>query len=207
MYIPSAFLEEDISTLHGVIRSARLVHLVTATIEGLVSTPLPMLLMPQEGTLGTLYGHIARANAQWALCPKGEAMAIFMGPDAYVSPSWYAAKQEHHKVVPTWNYVAIHAYGPVEFFEDEERLLALVSKLTDEHEQTQSQPWAVTDAPQDFIKDMLKDIIGVRLPISRLDGKKKMSQNRKLADRQGVVAGLLRSSLETDHVVAESIPL
>lgn len=207
MYIPSAFLEEDISALHGIMQSARLAHIVTATTKGLISTPLPMLLMPQEGPLGTLYGHIARANTQWTSSPIGEAMTIFMGPDGYISPSWYPSKQAHHKVVPTWNYIAVHAYGPIEFFEDEGLLRALVSELTDKHEETQPQPWAVTDAPQDFITPMLKGIVGFRLPISRLDGKRKMSQNRDVADRQGAAAGLSRSPLESDRVAAESIPL
>ena len=133
-------------------------------------------------------------------------MAIFVGPEAYVSPSWYATKQETHKVVPTWNYVAVHAYGPVEFFDDAERLLDVITRLTDLHEQPRKDRWAVTDAPTDFIKAQLRGIIGLRMPISRLDGKRKISQNRNLADRAGVINGLSESHRPEDHVVSSLIP-
>src|SRR5262249_27694182 len=149
MYIPPAFQEEDITTVHAAIRAARLATLITATSEGLVGTPLPMILDATEGPHGTLYGHVARANPQWKLEPAGEAMAVFMGPDAYVTPSWYATKRDTGKVVPTWNYLAVHVYGPVEFFEDADRLLEVVTRLTNLHEDalTKSsggEPWAVT---------------------------------------------------------------
>ena len=134
MYVPPAFREDDRATLHAAINDARLSHLVTATTEGLIATPLPLFLAPDEGPHGTLYGHVSRANEHWKLAPIGDAMALFMGPHAYVSPSWYPSKQEHHKVVPTWNYLAVHAYGPVEFFEDAERLLDVVTRLTNLHE-------------------------------------------------------------------------
>src|SRR5579871_1089864 len=133
VYVPPAFREDDRTTLHAAIKDARLSHLVTATTEGLFATPLPLFLAPDEGPHGTLYGHVSRANGHWKLEPIGEAMALFMGPHAYVSPSWYPSKQEHHKVVPTWNYLAVHAYGPVEFFEDADRLLDVVTRLTDLH--------------------------------------------------------------------------
>lgn len=207
MYVPEAFCENDLSTLHCIMLSARLVNLVTATDEGLVSTPLPLLLVPEEGKMGTLYGHVARANTQWTLKPQTDALAIFMGPDAYVSPSWYPSKQEDHQAVPTWDYVAVHAYGPVEFFDDEEKLLDVVTKLTNEHEQGRPRPWAVSDAPEAYIKKMLKGIIGVRLPITRIDGKLKMSQNRTKSDRKGVVAGLMQSQTDVDHEVAGLVPL
>ncbi len=135
MYIPPAFRVDDIADVHQTMREARSATLVTATQEGLIGTPLPMLLNESEGSNGTLYAHVAKANPQWKLTPSGEAMAIFVGPEAYVSPSWYATKQETHKVVPTWNYVAVHAYGPVEFFDDAERLLDVITRLTDLHEQ------------------------------------------------------------------------
>lgn len=207
MYVPEAFCENDLSTLHCIMLSARLVNLVTATDEGLVSTPLPLLLVPEEGKMGTLYGHVARANTQWTLKPQTDALAIFMGPDAYVSPSWYPSEQEGHQAVPTWDYVAVHAYGPVEFFDDEEKLLDVVTKLTNEHEQGRPRPWAVSDAPEAYIKKMLKGIIGVRLPITRIDGKLKMSQNRTKLDRKGVVAGLMQSQTDVDHEVAGLVPL
>jgi len=205
MYIPPAFRVDDMADIHRTMREARSATLVTATEGGLVGTPLPMLLDEGEGPNGTLYGHVARANPQWKLVPSGEAMAIFAGPEAYVSPSWYATKRETHKVVPTWNYVAVHAYGPVEFFDDADRLLEVVTRLTDLHERSRQDRWAVADAPADFIKAQLKGIVGLRMPITRLDGKRKMSQNRTAADRAGVIDGLSNSERPEDRVVASLI--
>jgi transcriptional regulator len=207
MYIPPAFREEELPALHEIIRGARLANLVTATTEGLIATPLPLLIAPDEGPYGTLYGHVARANPQWSLAPTGEALAMFTGPDAYISPSWYASKQEHHKVVPTWNYIAVHAYGAAEFFEDKDRLLDLVSRLTRHHEAPRAEPWAVTDAPETFIQAQLKGIVGLRLPITRLEGKRKLSQNRTAADRAGVAAGLASSDRASDRDISALIPL
>lgn len=206
MYIPPAFREDDLAALHAAMRSARLATLVTATAEGLIATPLPLFLDTREDAQGVLYGHVAKANPQWKAAPAGDAMVIFMGPDAYVSPSWYAAKQEHGKVVPTWNYLAVHAYGPVEFFEDEGRLLDVVTRLTELHEGSRAEPWAVTDAPEPFIRAQLRGIVGVRLPITRLEGKRKMSQNRSAEDRAGVAAGLAESGDAMDQAVAGLIP-
>jgi len=206
MYVPPAFRVDDLAAMHGTMREARLASLVTATARGLVATPLPLILAAEEGPYGTLYGHVARANPQWNLPPMGDAMAMFMGLDAYISPSWYPSKIEHHKVVPTWNYVAVHAYGPVEFFEDADRLLEIVTRLTKLHEQPRAEPWAVTDAPEAFIRAQLKGIIGLRLPITRIEGKRKMSQNRTAADRAGVVAGLGASERASDRAVAALIP-
>jgi transcriptional regulator len=206
MYVPPAFRVDDLPAIHNAMREARSATLVTATEEGLIGTPLPMLLEASEGECGTLYAHVARANTQWKLAPTGEAMAIFNGPEAYITPSWYATKQETHKVVPTWNYVAVHAYGPVEFFDDADRLLSVVTRLTDLHERTQAERWQVTDAPVDFIKSQLKGIVGLRMPITRLDGKRKMSQNRNTADRAGVIEGLSMSDRPEDRIVASLIP-
>jgi len=207
MYVPPAFHEDDLAAVHATMREARLANLVTATAEGLVATPLPLFLAPEEGPHGTLYGHLARANPQWKQPSTGDAMALFMGPDAYVSPTWYPSKLEHHKVVPTWNYVAVHAYGPVEFFEDADRLLEVVTRLTNLHEQSRPRPWAVTDAPENFIRAQLRGIIGLRLPITRLEGKRKMSQNRSEADRQGVAAGLAGSDRASERDAAKLIPV
>ena len=206
MYIPSHFQESDLTVLHKMMQEARLATLVTATPEGLIGTPLPLFLVPDEGEYGTLYGHVARANAQWRLPPAGDAMAIFMGPDAYVSPSWYPSKQEQGKVVPTWNYVAIHAYGPVEFFDESDRLLEVVTRLTNRHEGPRAEPWAVNDAPEEYIRAQLRGIVGLRLPIARLDGKTKMSQNRTAEDRAGVAKGLAESADASDRAVAPLIP-
>ena len=206
MYVPPAFREDGLAALHAAMREARLANLVTATDEGLVATPLPLLLAPEEGPCGTLYGHLARANSQWKLPPRGDAMALFMGPDAYVSPSWYPSKLEHQKVVPTWNYVAVHAYGPTEFFEDPDRLLEVVTRLTNLHEQSRAEPWAVTDAPASFIRAQLRGIVGLRLPIARIEGKRKMSQNRSAGDRAGVAAGLAASDRASERAAAALIP-
>jgi transcriptional regulator len=207
MYVPPAFKDDDLGNIRATIRAARLANLVTATAEGPVATPLPLFLDETEGEHGVLYGHMARANPQWRLDPTGEALAIFMGPEAYVTPSWYATKQETGKVVPTWNYMAVHAYGPVEFFQDADRLLDVVTRLTNMHEKQRAKPWAVGDAPADFIAAQLRGIVGLRIPVTRFEGKRKMSQNRPEADRIGVAAGLAASDKPRDREVASLIPL
>ncbi len=206
MYIPPAFRDDDRASLHDAIRSVRLASLVTASSDGLMASPLPMFLEDQEGEWGTLYAHVARANPQWQRQPVGDAMAIFMGDDAYITPSWYATKRETGKVVPTWNYVAVHAYGTVEFFDDRDRLHDIVDRLTNLHETKRAAPWAVSDAPADYMAAQLKGIVGVRLAITRLEGKRKMSQNRPAADRAGVIAGLSESASPNDQDVARLIP-
>jgi transcriptional regulator len=206
MYVPPAFRDDDLSSIHAAIRAARLSSLVTATADGLIATPLPLLLDETDGPNGALYGHVARANPQWSSAPVGDGLAIFMGPDAYITPSWYAAKQETGKVVPTWNYVAVHAYGPVEFFEDADKLLDVVTRLTNLYEQPRSAPWSVADAPEQFIAAQLRGIVGVRMPITRLEGKRKMSQNRNAQDRTRVAANLAESERGADRAVAELIP-
>jgi transcriptional regulator len=206
MYTPPAFREDDPQALRSMMLSAGLATLVTATAEGLTATPLPLLLDPHEGPHGTLYGHLARANPQWRLPATGEAMVLFPGNDAYVSPGWYAAKREHGKVVPTWNYAAVHAYGRAEFFEDAGRLLALVTRLTERHEAGREEAWQVGDAPEAFIAAQLRGIVGLRLEISRIEGKRKMSQNRSAEDRAGVAEGLRREGGERALAVAGEIP-
>lgn len=207
MYIPPAFRADDRQMLNELMRAVRLCNLVTATAEGPLATPLPLVLAADEGEQGVLYGHLAKANAQWKTPVIGEALALFMGPDAYVTPSWYASKAEHGKVVPTWNYDAVHAYGPVEFFEDEARLLDAVTRLTALHEGGRAAPWQVSDAPEAFVRSQLRGIVGLRLPITRLEGKRKMSQNRPLADRVGVAEGLAASERASDLAVAAMVPI
>jgi len=207
MYVPPHFKIDELGAIHATMRASRLATLVTATADGLMGTPLPLILDEGEGDYGTLYGHVARPNPQWKAPAVGEAMAIFTGPDAYVTPSWYVTKAEHGKVVPTWNYVAVHAYGPAEFFEDADRLLDVVTRLTNLHESSRAEVWQVSDAPADFIKAQLRGIVGIRMPITRIDAKKKMSQNRKLEDRAGVVAGLSASDNPVDREVAAMIPM
>ncbi|WP_366556696.1 FMN-binding negative transcriptional regulator [Aquibaculum sediminis] len=210
MYTPPAFRDEDVESLRATIRAARLAHFVTATAEGPLATPLPLFLDESEGEgeaeWGVIYGHFSKANPQWRQPPLGDALAMFMGPDAYVTLSWYETKRETGKVVPTWNYVAVHAYGPVEFFEDPDRLLEVVTRLTDLQEGARPEPWAVSDAPADFIKAQLRGIVGLRMPVTRLEGKRKLSQNRSAADRAGVAAGLAESDDPTDRAMAALIP-
>jgi transcriptional regulator len=207
MYTPPAFADNDADSIKATIRAARLANLITATADGPLATPLPLFLDDTEGERGVLYGHVARANPQWQAVPIGEALAVFMGPDAYVTPSWYAAKQETGKAVPTWNYIAVHAYGPVEFFQEPQRLLAAVTRLTNIHEHPRAEPWAVSDAPADFIAAQLRGIVGVRIPVTRFEGKRKMSQNRPEADRIRVAAGLAASEDPGDREVAALIPV
>ena len=191
MYVPPHFLEDDKAALHRAIRETRLATLVTLGSEGLEASHVPILLDEGEGPYGTIRGHLARANPQWRRASaETPALVMFLGPDAYVSPNWYATKRETGKVVPTWNYLAIHAYGRVEFFEDAERLRAIVTSLTQRHEGRREKPWAVSDAPEDYIQAQLRGIVGFRLPIDRLEGKWKLSQNRPEVDRRGVIEGL-----------------
>ncbi len=166
MYLPKAFEEDRLPVLHDAISSCGLATLVTVTAAGPVASHVPMLLDAAAGERGTLLAHVARANGQWRdTLPGSKALAIFTGPDAYVSPSWYPTKRETGKVVPTWNYVAIHAYGEPTFFDDAERLRALVARLTERHEAGRPAPWSIADAPADYIAGMLRAIVGVALPI------------------------------------------
>ena len=210
MYTPKDFLVDDIPTLHADMQHNSFAALVTFTHAGLVATHLPILLDETRGPFGTILGHVSRANLQWQHTdPATEALLIFNGPDTYVTPNWYPAKQETHRVVPTWNYAAIHAYGTVTFFDDPTRLREIVTRLTDLHEAAFPQPWKVTDAPAAYIDGQLKAIIGFELPITRLEGKRKFNQNRSAEDQAGVVRGLRSLNDPTKSAVAdfmESLP-
>lgn len=208
MYTPSYFKDEDIASLHGQIEATRLATLVTFDETGLQASHIPLLLEAAQGPQGTLYGHLAKANPQWkALGTGGEALLIFQGVDAYISPSFYAAKAEHGKVVPTWNYLAVHAYGRADVFTDPERLLRIVTGLTDKHEANRAQPWAVSDAPADYIEKMLNGIVGFAIPIERLEGKRKLNQNRSAEDIAGVSKGLALSPDPSDQNIAQLMSL
>ena len=203
MYVPRAFAENDIKALHQQMQGTPLAVLATYTDTGLIASHVPLLLNPDEGANGTLYGHLARANPHSKALAEGtETLVIFAGEQAYISPSFYPSKAEHGKAVPTWNYLAVHAYGTTEVFEDAERLLALVSRLSSKHEAGRPEPWAVSDAPVDYIDSMLKAIVGFRLPITRLQGKRKLSQNRDARDQAGVRQGLLANPNPQDHALA-----
>ena len=203
MYTPSSFAIDDLHELHQQILGTRLAVVVTHGEQGLQASHLPLLLSSDQGENGTLYGHFAKANPQWKELQNGaEALVIFAGADAYVSPGFYPSKAEHGKVVPTWNYVAVHAYGTAEVFTDADRLRTLVSALTDRHEADRASPWKVADAPADYIDGMLKAIVGFALPIQRLQGKRKLSQNRNAADITGVREGLAASPDVHDQALA-----
>jgi transcriptional regulator len=204
MYNPPAFREDRPEILYGLIRAARLALLVSNGAGGVPDvTHLPLVLVEEEGVL---LGHVARANPHGeALRAAGRAIAVFQGAEAYVSPNWYPSKAEHHRVVPTWNYEAVHAEGPVEVFDDPARLHAVVSLLTDRQEASQPRPWAVTDAPAPFVAAQLKGILGISLRIERLAGKRKLSQNRAEQDRAGAEAGLAASADPRDRAVAEAM--
>ncbi len=204
MYVPPQFNEDRPEILAEAIRRAGLATLITHGADGLIASHVPMLLDADPVPHGTLLGHIARANPQWrGPASPTDALAIFAGPDAYITPSWYPAKQAHGRVVPTWNYVAVHAYGPVTFFDDPVRLLDIVRRLTEREEAHRTAPWAVSDAPAEFVAGMLKAIVGFAIPITRIEGKWKMSQNRDAADRDGVAKGLAEDGREA---VAALIP-
>lgn len=188
MHVPTHFgMTSD--EVHALLSGSGAGDLVTATDGGLLATPVPFVLDPAVGEHGALLGHLARSNDQWRRPPTGEAMVIVRGPDAYVTPSWYASKAEHGRVVPTWDYVAAHVYGTLVVHDDVEWLAGLVDRLTRKHEAGRDAPWAVTDAPPAFVAGQLRAIVGVELRITRVVAKAKLSQNRPPADVDGVVAG------------------
>ena len=189
MYLPQSFRETRIPTLHDLIRTHPLATLVTLTDDGLTANHIPMLVDPDPQPFGTLVGHVARGNSVWRA--DGPALAIFTGPEHYISPSWYPEKQEHGKVVPTWNYAVVHAHGRLRIHDDRDWLLRLVTRLTNTHEAQFEQQWKVADAPADYIETLLKGIVGIELRIDKLEGKWKMGQNRSESDRAGA-AGALR---------------
>ncbi|MHC5347390.1 FMN-binding negative transcriptional regulator [Metapseudomonas furukawaii] len=206
MYCPAAFRQDDLAQLHAQIDASGLALLTSAGAQGLMASHLPLLLVPGEGEFGTLYGHFARANPHWRDLAEGsEALVVFSGPDAYIHPGWYPAKAEHGKVVPTWNYIAVHAWGQAEVFDDPERLLALVRRLSDRHEARQARPWSVDEAPDDYLAGMLRAIVGFALPIRRLEGKWKLGQNRSAADQAGVREGLSASAEPRDRELASRL--
>jgi len=200
MYIPKDFEETRVETLHELIKTHPLAVLVTLTSTGLEANHIPMEIDPAPAPFGTLRGHVARANSIWReFSPDIQVLAVFQGPNTYVSPAWYPTKQETGKVVPTWNYAIVHAHGPLRVIEDREWLLELVERLTNQNEAGRPQPWKVSDAPADYIEKQLGSIVGLEIPIARLTGKWKMSQNRPAQDRAGVVEGLLEIARVIDR--------
>lgn len=205
MYPPAPFAESRLDVLHDLIRMHPLGLLVSAGAQGLIADPIPFLVYPGEGEFGTLRAHLARANPHGrALQGVDDCLIAFTGPQGYITPSWYAAKAEHGKVVPTWNYAAVHAWGKPRVIDDAAWLLRFVGDLTQSQEQARAAPWAVEDAPADFVDDLLRAVVGVEIPIRRIEGKFKMSQNRPMPDRVGVVEGL-RAEEPTNEPLAALI--
>ena len=190
MYLPSAFREDALEVQHEFIRAHPLAVLTTAAAGGLMANHIPCLLRA-DGGQGVLCMHMARANPQVAeLAAGAECLLVFHGPQSYVTPSWYASKAETHKVVPTWNFVAVHAWGVPAIQDDPAWLRAQLDALTDSQEKGRAQPWRVDEAPADFIAAQMRAIVGVEIRLARIEGKWKVSQNRPVADRRGVAQGL-----------------
>jgi transcriptional regulator len=201
MYVPRHFEVEDLDRAAALVDRIGAADLVTFDGVRPVSTLLPVLWDRPDGGHGRLLGHIALANDQWrTAAPGAQALAVVRGPQAYVSPSWYASKREHGRVVPTWNYTAVHLTGPVTFSREPERLREIVTRLTERHEAGRAHPWAVTDAPAAYLEGQLRGIVAVELTVERVEAKDKLSQNRSRADQEGVVAGLRGDGPESGAV-------
>ena len=206
MYQPPHFREDDLSVQHALIRSHPLGLLVTFGSGGIEANPIPFALDAQASALGTLKAHLSRANAQWrTFDPDQEALVVFQGPETYITPSWYAAKREHGKVVPTWNYAIVQARGRLTVRDDPDWLRQQIAALTDMQEAPRPEPWTVSDAPEPFVAAQLKGIVGVEIEITRIEGKWKVSQNRAEADRLGVSAGLRLSRDDASHRMADLV--
>jgi transcriptional regulator len=205
MYLPKTF-EPDAETLRQFMRAHPFGVLVTMTSNGLDANHIPFVFDAEPSPYGTLRGHVARANPIWRECQAGaDALVIFQGPDSFISPSWYPTKEETGAVVPTWNYIVVHAHGTVHVVEDAGWLRAHVEALTDRHESGRDAPWAVSDAPADYIQKMVGAIVGIEMRIARLAGKWKLSQNRSERDRAGVVDGLLREGSASGATMASLV--
>jgi transcriptional regulator len=207
MYTPGYFKIEDVAKVHAMMRAQPFAILVTQGSAGLTATHLPTVLkVGGGGALGRIECHVARPNPQWkTYAPELDALMIFQGPEAYIRPGWYPTKAEHGKVVPTWNYAAVHAYGRLEAVEDKDWLLAHVSELSDQQEAPYAAPWSTADAPANFLDVLVCGIVGLKLTIHRLEGKLKMSQNRPTGDRAGVVEGLAQRGDGEDAVIASLV--
>jgi transcriptional regulator len=198
VYIPTHFKPDD-AAVHELLRHHGAADLVTSTAQGLLATILPFLYdapgsRANLGEQGSLVGHVARNNQQWREAALGESLVIVRGPDAYITPSWYATKREHGRVVPTWNYITAHVYGRLVIHDNVDWVEALVRRLTAHHEASRAEQWSVDDAPPPYIAGQLRAIVGVELLIERIEAKAKLSQNRSDADMDGVIAGLEESS-------------
>lgn len=205
MYQPDVFRVDDRTQMHALMRARPLAALVSAGAAGLYATHLPTVLK-DDGPYGAIECHLARGNPHWKdLAEASDALVIFQGPAGYITPNWYPSKAQHGKVVPTWNYAAVHAYGRPRVMTEKDWLLRHVTELTAQQETTEATPWALSDAPASYIETMLRGIVGFRLAITRLEGKWKMSQNRDMQDRAGVVQGLRARADGDDLEVADLV--
>ena len=204
MYTPKDFKVEDMGEAHALMRAHPFAILVTNGADGLVATHLPTVLkVDAAAPLGRVECHLARPNPQWrSFAPDADALMIFQGPEAYIRPGWYPSKAEHGKVVPTWNYAVVHAYGRLEVVQDQDWLLMHVAELSRQQEAPHEEPWSTSDAPESYLAVMARGIIGLKLTITRLEGKAKMSQNREPRDRAGVVRGLGQRAQGQDAAAA-----
>lgn len=203
MYIRPDHQLPDLRHQQAVIDAHPLGAWVLHTPQGLVGNPIPFVLDRSRGPFGTLMGHVARANSVWReLQPDRPSLVMFQGPQHYITPSWYPSKAEHGKVVPTWNYVAVHAHGTARVLDTPAALLALLRRLTDAQEARRALPWRVDDAPPEFIERLMRGIVGFEIPIERLDGKRKASQDEASPDHRGTVQGLLAENTDPGRAMA-----
>jgi len=206
MYQPPHFREDDLAVQHALIKAHPLGLLVTFGTTGLEANPIPFVLDTSASALGTLKAHLSRANPQWRnFDPTQESLVVFQGPETYITPSWYAAKREHGKVVPTWNYAIVQARGRLTIRDDPDWLLQQITTMTNMQEAPRPEPWNVNDAPAPFVAAQIKGIVGIEIEITRIEGKWKVSQNRAEADRLGVSAGLRLSQDDASHQMAELV--
>ena len=206
MYLPSHFAETRAEVVQELIRAHPLGTLVTAGPGGLEANHIPFEYDPRAGAFGTLRAHVARANPVWREFSSAvEALVVFQGPQVYITPSWYRTKAETGKVVPTFNYIVVHAYGAMRAIEDRAWLRDFVGGLTQRFESARPQPWAITDAPEEFIATQLGAIVGIEIAVTRLIGKWKTSQNRPASDRAGVVAGLRETGDAGAQAMADAV--
>lgn len=203
MYQPPHFREDRLAVQHALIREHALGLLITAGAGGLQANPIPFVLDDAAGERGTLRAHLSRANPQGQeLCTVDDCLVVFQGPQTYISPSLYPTKREHGKVVPTWNYITVHAWGRPQLIDDVSWLRRNVEALTARHEAKRAMPWQVSDAPESYLASQLKGIVGVEIAIAHIEGKWKVSQNRPAVDRAGVVAGLRGSGGDAEMIAA-----
>lgn len=206
MYVPKHFEEPKVEVMHELIRERPLATVVTMSSQGLNANHIPLHLSTGAAPFGTLRGHVARSNPMWSDLQTGiEALVIFHGPDAYISPSWYATKQESGKVVPTWNYAVVHAYGTLQVIDDASWVRNQLEALTAHNEQNFTAPWAVSDAPRDFTEKLIAAVVGIEIVISRLSGKWKVSQNQPAQNQAGVIDGLGKARLPDSASMAALI--